>query len=357
MMTVIRTTFVVLLCSLIASASASAGPTLLFDPANGKVLYAEDADDQWHPASLTKIMTAYIVFEALKAGTIKLDGMITTSEAAHAQPPSKVGLPVGGQMSVELGLQALIVKSANDVAVMLAEAVGGSEQAFVDRMNATAKRLGMERTYFVNPHGLPAPEQVTTARDLARLSMAVMRDFPEHRERWASSDMRIGKQRLVTHNGLLTRYEGADGLKTGFICDSGFNVVASATRDGRQLMAVVLGESSGHERSLRAASLLDHGFMNYGWKVLFNSPTLDAMPVQRDARSVISVRSSVTSWGCNPRARVARKKSKEVGKSPTKKPAVVKSGTTTASPAAGATQSPARKSAATAEARSTAKTQ
>ena len=351
MMTVIRTTFVVLLCNLIASASASAGPTLLFDPANGKVFYAEDADDQWHPASLTKIMTAYIVFEALKAGTIKLDGMITTSEAAHAQPPSKVGLPVGGQMSVELGLQALIIKSANDVAVMLAEAVGGSEQAFVDRMNATAKRLGMERTYFVNPHGLPASEQVTTARDLARLSMAVMRDFPEHRERWASSDMRIGKQRLVTHNGLLTRYEGADGLKTGFICDSGFNVVASATRDGRQLMAVVLGESSGHERSIRAASLLDHGFMNYGWKVLFNSPTQDAMPIQHDARSVVSVRSSVTSWGCNPRARVARKKSKEAGKSPAKKAAVGKSGTTTASPA------PARKSAATAEARSTAKTQ
>lgn len=358
MMMVIRAALLALMGSLLATASASAGPTLLFDPANGKVLYAEDVDDQWHPASLTKIMTAYLAFEALKAGTLKLDSMLTTSEAAHAQPPSKVGLPVGGQMSVELGLQALIVKSANDVAVMLAEAIGGSEQAFVEKMNATAKRLGMERTHFVNPHGLPAPEQVTTARDLARLSIAVVRDFPEHRERWASSDMRIGKMRLVTHNGLLTRYEGADGLKTGFICDSGFNVVASATRDGRQLMAVVLGESSGHERSLRAASLLDHGFVNYGWKVLFNSPTLDSMPIEREARAVISVRSSVTSWGCNPRARVARRKTKEAGKASATKPAAAKAqAATAASPAKAATPPPARKRAANAEVKPTAKTQ
>lgn len=329
-MTVIRAAFFALLCSILIPANASAGPTLLFDPANSKVLYAEDIDDQWYPASLTKIMTAYLTFEALKTGQITLDTKLTTSEAAHALPPSKVGLPVGGQLTVELGLQALIVKSANDVAMMLAETIGGSEQGFVEKMNATAQRLGMTRTHFVNPHGLPAPEQVTTARDLARLSIAVLRDFPEHADRWASADMRIGKRRLVTHNGLLNKYEGADGLKTGFICDAGYNVVASATRDGRRLMAVVLGERSGFERSIRAASLLDHGFGNYGWKVLFNSPTLDTIPISLDAKPVTSVRASVTSWGCNGRPRVARSKK---GKAVPKKASAQKAPAAKATPA------------------------
>lgn len=305
-----RTILVALgLFGLVAASQAQAGPKLLFDPADGRVLYAEDIDDQWYPASLTKMMTAYVVFEALRAGTIKPDTMLTTSEAAHAQPPSKIGLPVGGQMSVALGLQALIVKSANDVAIMLAEAVGGSEQAFVERMNETAERLGMTNTHFVNPNGLPAPGQVTTARDLARLSMALTRDFPEHRHLWAQPDFMIGKRRIGSHNSLLKTYEGADGLKTGFICDSGFNIVASATHDGRQLMAVVLGEPSGHDREMRAASLLDHGFANYDWKVLFGSPTLDSIPVASNPRPVVSVRDTVTSWACGNRpASVAKKR-------------------------------------------------
>jgi len=307
-----RTILVALgLFGLVAASQAQAGPKLLFDASDGRVLYAEDIDDQWYPASLTKMMTAYIVFEALKAGMITPNTMLTTSEAAHAQPPSKIGLPVGGQMSVELGLQALIVKSANDVAIMLAETVGGNEQAFVERMNATARRLGMTNTHFVNPNGLPAPGQVTTARDLARLAMAVTRDFPEHRHLWAQADFMIGKRRIGTHNSLLKTYEGADGLKTGFICDSGFNIVASATRNGRQLMAVVLGEPSGHDRAVRAASLLDHGFANYDWKVLFGSPTLDSLPVAPNPKPVVSVRNTVTSWACGnrpPPARVAKKR-------------------------------------------------
>jgi D-alanyl-D-alanine carboxypeptidase len=325
-----RITFLAFVCACLVSVQAIAGPALLFDPSNGKVLYAEDADDQWHPASLTKIMTAYLTFEALKAGTLTLESKLTTSELAHAQQPSKVGLPVGGQLSVELGLQALIVKSANDVAVMLAEAISGSEQAFVEKMNATARRLGMTRTHFVNPHGLPAPEQVTTARDLARLSQAVMRDFPEQRERWASADMRIGKRRLGSHNSLLKLYEGADGLKTGFICDSGYNVVASATRDGRQLMAVVLGENSGMERAIRAASLLDHGFGTYGWKTLLGGPTLETLPAPPEMKPVVSVRANVTSWACNPRPRVAKVRKK----APVKKEATAKTGEASAPPAA-----------------------
>ena len=305
-----RTVFIALICAgFLMPVGALAGPKLLFDPSNSKVLYAEDIDDQWYPASLTKLMTAYIAFEALKAGQITMETKLTTSEAAHAQPPSKIGLPVGGQMSVELGLQALIVKSANDVAVMLAEAIGGSEPAFVQRMNATAQRLGMSNTHYVNPNGLPAPEQVTTARDLARLSSSVVRDFPEYRELWARADFRIGKRRLASHNSLLKTYEGADGLKTGFICDAGFNMVASATRDGRQLMAVVLGEPSGHERAVHAASLLDHGFQTYGWKVLFgNNATLDTLPVPNNPKPVASVRETVTAWSCgSKRPRVVKR--------------------------------------------------
>jgi D-alanyl-D-alanine carboxypeptidase len=289
--------------SLMAPLAALAGPTLLFDPADGKILYAEDIDDQWHPASLTKIMTAYLVFAAIKDGTLKLDDQIVVSEAAFAQSPSKVGLPVGQTMSVEIAIQALIIKSANDVAMMLAEAASGSETAFVADMNRTAKKLGMSRTTFVNPNGLPAPEQVTTARDLARLARAIQADFPQYAHIWAMPDMMFGKIKLRSHNGLLRSFDGADGLKTGFICDSGFNVVASATRDGRRLMTVVLGEASGGDRNIRAASLLEHGFQNYGWKMLFNPTTIFTVPIATDARPITSMRQSVISWECGTRKR------------------------------------------------------
>lgn len=298
---------------------AGAGPALLIDAADARVIYAEDQDDHWHPASLTKIMTAYLTFEALKAGKIALDTKISCSEAANLQPASKVGLPVGAEMTVDLALKALIVKSANDVAVMLAEAIGSraesadglsSEEAFIQQMNATAQRLGMTRTRFVNANGLPAAEQVTTARDLAKLSRAVIRDYPEYQHLWALSDMQIGKRRLGTHNGLLKTYDGADGLKTGFICDSGYNVVASATRDGRRLIAIVLGETSGRDRALRAAGLLEHGFQMHGWKVALNAGSLDTLPIAGEAKAVVSIRSSIVSWDCGgrrpPRQRVAR---------------------------------------------------
>jgi D-alanyl-D-alanine carboxypeptidase len=292
--------------ALLWSPTATAGPALLFDPKSGRVLYAEDPDHAWHPASVTKIMTAYIVFEALKRGRIAMDTKVVVSENALAQPPSKIGMPVGTEITVELALQALIVKSANDVAVMLAEGVGGTEEAFVKLMNDTAKRLGMSRTHFVNPHGLPAAEQVTTARDLARLTRAVLSEFPEHAAYWAQPEVRIGKRRLRSHNSLLTTYEGADGIKTGFICDSGYNVVASATRDGMKLVAIVLGEPSGLERNVRAASLLEHGFQTYGWKQIFTAATLDSMPIV-EPKAASSVRLTVAKFECSGRRRpVAR---------------------------------------------------
>ncbi|MGH8338588.1 MAG: D-alanyl-D-alanine carboxypeptidase family protein, partial [Gammaproteobacteria bacterium] len=276
-----------------AIASADAGPALLFDAASGQVLYSEDVDDSWYPASLTKIMTAYVAFEAVKTGQLKLDQKITVSVVANLQPPSKVGLPVGGEMSVEVALQALIVKSANDVAVMLAEAISGSEAAFVERMNATAKRLGMTKTKFVTANGLPAPDQATTARDLAKLTRAIIRDYPEYARYWAMAEMRVGKLRLQTHNALLKTFEGADGFKTGFTCDSGYNVVASATRNGRRLVAVVLGEPDGSSRAIRAASLLEHGFQLQGWKTLFNTTTIDNLEASKEPKALASIRTSV----------------------------------------------------------------
>jgi len=295
------------------STPAAAGPALLLDAADGRILYSEDADNQWHPASLTKIMTAYVTFEALKEGKLTLASKIGCSELASSQSPSKVGLPVGAEMTVETALQALIVKSANDVAVMLAEAVSGSQEAFVERMNATAARLGMTRSKFVNANGLPAPEQVTTARDLARLARAVLRDFPEQAPLWSMLEMRLGKRHLHTHNGLLTNYAGADGMKTGFICDSGFNVVASATRDGHKLIAVVLGEPTGSERTVRAANLLEHGFNTWAWKQLFPSATLDTTPIADDAKGPMTMRQAVISYECGTARRAVAKVHKKKG--------------------------------------------
>lgn len=314
-----------LILAWLASAPATAGPALLFDASDGKVLYAEDIDNQWHPASLTKMMTAYLTFEAIKKGRLRLDQAIACSERAYSQPPSKVGLPAGGTLTVEAALQALIVKSANDVAVMLAEAVSGNEAQFVADMNTAARRLGMARTQFVNPNGLPAPEQVTTARDLARLARAIVKDYPEYAHYWAMPMMQLGKLKLRSHNGLLKSFEGADGMKTGFICDSGYNVVASATREGRKLIAVVLGEQSGSSRTIRAGGLLEHGFQQFGWKSLFNSDTIDNLPVAADAKSIVSMRDQVTAWDCGGRRKaVAASKAKskaEAAAADGKKPA------------------------------------
>jgi D-alanyl-D-alanine carboxypeptidase len=288
-------------------APALAGPALLFDAGDGRILYAEDQDHQWHPASLTKIMTAYVVFDAIKEGKLTLETKIGCSELASVQPPTKIGLPVGAELTVEKGLEALVIKSANDVAIMLAEAVSGTHEAFVERMNATAARLGMTRTKFVNANGLPEPEQVSTARDLGKLATAVVRDYPEYAHIWAMTGTRVGKRQIFTHNGLLNNYAGADGMKTGFICDSGFNVVASATRDGHKLVAVVLGETTGSERSLRAASLLEHGFQSYAWKAAFPSQSLATMPMDEAAKGAVTIRETVISWVCGTGRRALAK--------------------------------------------------
>lgn len=319
--------FALLVSIMLAAASpAAAGPAVLFEASSGKVLYAEEADQTWHPASLTKIMTAYLAFEALKEGRLKLEDKLVCSQAAFDASPSKVGLPLGGEISVDLALRALIVKSANDMAIMLGEKLAGSEAAFAVKMTETARRLGMSRTSFANASGLPDPRQVTSARDMAILSRAIIRDFPEHAALFSMPSMKIGNRRLGSHNALLKTFEGADGLKTGFICDSGFNIVASATRDGVRLVAVVLGEPSADIRNVRAAALLEHGFMSYGWKTYFSPETIDNMAVSEGATAApANVRKQVLAWACGNRSGKARK-AKSSGKKTAakKKPAAAK---------------------------------
>ena len=279
-------------CILIAlvlagSTAAKASPSLVFEPYNGTVFYAEDPDTLWFPASLTKMMTAYVAFHALRNGEVKPDTPAVVTKNALSEPPTKLGLPVGTSIPLETAIRVIIVKSANDVAVMVAETVGGTEEAFIERMNEAAKRLGMTSTQFANPHGLPNEQQYTTARDLARLARALIIEFPEYADIFATKSVSVGKRTLRSHNGMLRTFNGADGMKTGFICHSGFNIVTSATRDGRKLVAVVLGEKSTRVRNARAAQLLENGFKRYFWKSLFGT-SLNGLPLpaERDDRPV-----------------------------------------------------------------------
>ncbi len=258
---------------------ASAGPALVFEPYNGTVFYAEDPDAQWFPASLTKLMTAYVAFEALKAGTVTPDTKLICSHDATLQAPSKLWLKEGEAITLDVALKVLIVQSANDVAVMIAEGVAGSQEVFVERMNEAAAHLGMTRTHFANVNGLPDENQVTTARDLAKLARAIIVEFPEHADLFQTTQVQVGKKVMRTHNGLLVSLPGADGMKTGFICESGFNIVVSATRDGRKLVAVVLGEQSIATRRVRATDLLENGFKRYFWKSLFGT-SIDGLAIQ-----------------------------------------------------------------------------
>ncbi len=250
-----------MLCVTVAGSHAvQAGPLLLFEPATGRVLYADEPDRAWHPASVTKLMTAYLTFEAVQAGRLAWDDDVPLSEHARGQPATRIGLRGGIKLNVEQAVRGLILRSANDFAVALAERVSGTEAAFVETMNATARRLGMTRTVYRNPHGLPDQEQVTTARDLAILTTALLKDFPDRAEVFSTPTVRIHKGTFHSQNDLLRTLPGADGMKTGFTCASGYNIVASATREGRRLIAVILGAVNRQSRSERATEVLEAGF-------------------------------------------------------------------------------------------------
>ena len=257
---------------------ARAEAWLVVEADSGRVLQADNATMPWYPASVTKIMTAYVPLKAVKEGRLKLEQTLTVSPVAASQSPSKMGFKPGTQVTVENALAMMMVKSANDMAVVLAEGVGGSVDGFSAMMNQTAQRLGMTQSTYVNPNGLPADGQVTSARDLAILARAVIRDLPEYEYFMHIPAIRFGRRTTANFNRLIGRYPGADGFKTGFICASGYNLVASATRNGKRLIAVVLGSTSGQARAVRAAQLLERGFANTGLSWLRPSlGTVDSM--------------------------------------------------------------------------------
>ncbi len=247
--------------AIVAASTASAAPSVVIDVSSGQVLAQEQATQSWYPASLTKLMTVYVALDAVRSGRIQYDTPMIVSPRALSMAPSKMGFPVGSEVTLRNALVMLMVKSANDIAVTIAEGVSGSVEAFADEMNRASAKLGMRESYWANPNGLPDDRQVTSARDLAILGRALLTEFPESSGFFNIGAMQLGRQIHPTHNGLLGRYPGADGMKTGFTCPAGYNLVASATHGGQKLIAVVLGAPTAAARTAKAASLLDRAFM------------------------------------------------------------------------------------------------
>lgn len=245
-------------CAVVVSSvlPAMANPRLVVDVNSLKVYEQQDIFQRWYPASLTKLMTAYTTFRALKSGRLTLASPVVMSKNAASEPASKMYLKPGQSMTLDSALKMMLIKSANDIAVAIGETVGGSEPAFIDMMNAEARRIGMTSSHFVNPNGLPAPGQYTTARDLAVLAITIKREFPEYAPYFSYEGFQTGKKKFPNYNMLIGRFDGADGMKTGFICASGFNQVSSATRNGRSVVSVVLGADSLGARADESARMM-----------------------------------------------------------------------------------------------------
>lgn len=233
---------------------------IVVDAASGEVLFARHADSRRYPASITKVMTMYLAFEALSEGRVKLDDVLTVSPRAASQPPSKLGLGAGQTITLEDAMKATAIRSANDMAVAIAEHVGGSEARFAAMMTLKARDLGMTDTRYVNANGLPDSRQITTARDLAVLSRAVMRDYPQYYRFFGLHDWTYNGRTYRNTNGLLLNALGYDGLKTGYTNASGYNLAASAVRDGKRLITIVLGGRTTASRNAHVAELMDVGF-------------------------------------------------------------------------------------------------
>ncbi len=233
---------------------------VLMDADTSEILYAEQATAIRHPASITKVMTLYLVFDALEAGRLRPDDRVVMSWNAANQRPSKLGLGTGGSLSVAEAISVVAVKSANDVAVALAEKIGGTEANFARMMTTKARKLGMNQTVFANASGLPDPAHFTSAQDIAILSAAMIRNHPSYYRCFAEQSVSYGRLRMANHNKLLGNVLGVDGIKTGFTNDSGFTLTASAVRGGRRLIAVVLGSPSGWQRDRDITALLNTGF-------------------------------------------------------------------------------------------------
>ncbi|MBK8175726.1 MAG: serine hydrolase [Rhodospirillales bacterium] len=246
-------------CASLGSAKADYS-ALLMDASNGRILHEVDADLIRYPASLTKMMTLYMLFGALDEGRISLDDRMTVSSHAAEQPPTKLGLRPGQSIAVNDAILALVTESANDVAAVIAESLAGSEPAFARAMTTKAHKIGMYSTTFINASGLPGPDQGTTARDMSILGLALIHDYPNYYHYFCTQQFYYGRSVHPNHNRLLGVYDGMDGIKTGYTRAAGFNLVASAYRDGQRLIGVVLGARSLANRSAIMTSLLDQGF-------------------------------------------------------------------------------------------------
>jgi len=247
-----------------AQTVSSKNPYILVDADSGAILAEQDADHRWYPASLTKLMSAYVTFRAIAANEIEEGSPVIISPSARKQPPSRMGYKQGVKLRIDNALKIIIVKSANDVSHALAEAVAGSVDDFVARMNAQAARLGMINTQFANPHGLHSTKQYSSARDMALLSAQLLREFPQYAYMFEAVAIETPVRKHYSYNLLLERFSGANGMKTGFVCASGYNMAGSAKRNGKTLIAVVMGTSSQTERAVATARLLEAGFGNGG---------------------------------------------------------------------------------------------
>ncbi len=236
--------------------SASKHAAFVLDANTGAVLYQDDADERRHPASLTKMMTLYLTFETIEQGRMTMSSRVVMSEAAASAAPSKLGLEPGEDLSVRDAILALITKSANDVASALAEKIGGNEANFVRLMNAKARELGMTKTNFENPSGLPDPAQVTSARDIVTLGLRLQDDFPQYYPMFATRSFKFSGKSHRNHNTLMNNFSGIDGIKTGYTRASGFNLVSSVKRSGRHVVAAVFGGSSAASRNAEMRTLL-----------------------------------------------------------------------------------------------------
>jgi D-alanyl-D-alanine carboxypeptidase len=248
------------LCCIFSFYPSYASPYLVIDAQTGDVLRAEQATRPWYPASLTKLVTLYVTLNAIKHGRVQLDTPFVVSKRAAHMPPSKMGFNPGTEVTLDNALKMMMVKSANDIAIMIAEGISGSVEKFAIEMNQTALQLGMTSSHFVNPNGLHDPAHYSSAKDLAVVARALLRDFPQYNSLYQIGALRLEDTIIPSHNDLLGRYPGADGMKTGFTCPAGFNVVASATQNNRRLIAVVLGYPNVKLRSLRVATLFDQAF-------------------------------------------------------------------------------------------------
>ena len=233
---------------------------IVVDATTGEVLFARRADSPRYPASVTKMMTLYLVFEAIEAGKVSPADIVTVSPLAASQPPSKLGLAAGQTIRLDDAMRATTVRSANDMAMVLAEHVGGSQARFAAMSTLKAQALGMTQTRYVNPNGLPDSRQITSARDLAILARALMRDYPQYYSYFGLHDWNYQGREYRNTNGLLLGGNGYDGIKTGFTNASGYNLAASAVRDGRRIITIVLGGRSAATRNTHVADLMNTGF-------------------------------------------------------------------------------------------------